>query len=110
MYWNMMLEKDGISVWGWKQNAMISISNSGKLIYNPEYYLMKHLSHFIKPGAHLLKIGDVNALSFVNPDGEIIILVENPLNETAVKTIRINDKQFNLSLKPESFNTVSFHL
>ena len=108
MYWNMMLEKDGISVWGWKQNAMISISNSGKLVYNPEYYLMKHLSHFIKPGAHLLKIGDVNALSFVNPDGEIIILIENPLNETAVKTIRINDKQINLSLKPISFSTVSF--
>jgi len=110
MYWNMMLEKDGISVWGWKQNAMISISKSGKLVYNPEYYLMKHLSHFIKPGARLLKIGDVNALSFVNPDGEIIILVENPLKETSVKTIRIDDKQINLSLKPESFNTVSFHL
>ena len=110
MYWNMMLEKDGISVWGWKQNAMISISNSGKLVYNPEYYLMKHLSHFIKPGAHLLKIGDVNALSFVNPDGEIIILIENPLKETIVKTIRINDKQINLSLKPISFSTVSFHL
>jgi len=110
MYWNMMLEKDGISVWGWKQNAMISISNSGKLVYNPEYYLMKHLSHFIKPGARLLKIGDINALSFVNPDGEIIILIENPLKETSVKTIRINDKQIKLSLKPESFNTVSFHL
>lgn len=110
MYWNMMLEKDGISVWGWKQNAMISIDSTGNVVYNPEYYLMKHLSHFIKPGAHLLKIGDVNALSFVNPDGEIIILVENPLKETSVKTIRINDKQINLSFKPESFNTVSFHL
>ena len=107
MYWNMMLEKDGISVWGWKQNAMISISNSGKLVYNPEYYLMKHLSHFIKQGAHLLKTGEVNALSFVNPDGEIIIILENELKEPVVRIIKIDNKQIKVTLKPESFNTVS---
>ena len=110
MYWNMMLEKDGISVWGWKQNAMISISNSGKLIYNPEYYLMKHLSHFIKPGASMLKTKDANALSFINPDGEIIVILENELKNESVKTIKIDNYQFKVTLKPESFNSVSLYL
>jgi len=110
MYWNMMLEKDGISVWGWKQNAMISISKSGKLVYNPEYYLMKHFSHFIKPGAYMLKTKANNALSFINPDGEIVLILENELKNESVKTIKIDNYQFKVNLKPESFNTISVFL
>ncbi len=110
MYWNMILEKHGMSVWGWKQNAMISIDSTGNYNNNPEYYLMKHLSHFVKPGAHRLEIGEVNALAFVNPDEEIVIVIENELKTESVKTIRIDDQQIKVTLKPESFNTVSVHL
>jgi len=111
MYWNMMLEKNGISIWGWKQNAMISIDGTGKFFYNPEYYLMKHFSHFVKPGAHLLKTKSVeNALAFQNKDNEIILVMENEKMEPAVKTIRIDNKQIAVTLKPESFATFSVRL
>ena len=110
MYWNMMLEKHGMSVWGWKQNAMISIDSSGQAVYNPEYYLMKHFSHFIKPGAYMLKMKADNALSFINPDGEIILILENELKKKEVKTIKIDDYQFEVTLQPNSFNTISVHL
>ena len=110
MYWNMMLEKHGMSVWGWKQNAMISIDSLGNYVYNPEYYLMKHFSHFVKPGARLLKTNYENALVFQNVEGEIILIIENDRKETVIKTIRIDNKQLKVTLKPESFNTVSIQL
>ena len=51
-YWNMVLPKGGVSTWGWEQNSMITIDPSTKeVIYEPEFYVMKHISHFIKPGA-----------------------------------------------------------
>ena len=110
MYWNLMLEKDGISVWGWKQNAMISIDSAGQVVYNPEYYLMKHFSHFIKPGASMLKTKTNSALSFINPDGEIVLILENEFKNESVKTIKIDNYQFKVTLKPESFNTISLYL
>lgn len=56
MYWNMVLDSTGVSTWGWKQNMMIGINKqTGRVTYNPEYYLMKHISHFVLPGAHRLK-------------------------------------------------------
>lgn len=52
MYWNMVLDGSGKSTWGWTQNMMIAISKEkGQIKYNPEFYLMKHVSHFVLPGA-----------------------------------------------------------
>ncbi len=48
--------------------------------YNPEYYVMKHLSHFIRQGAvRLGLLGELaaSALAFRNPDGEIVLLAAN---------------------------------
>lgn len=87
---------------------MDSIDSTGTFTNNPEYYLMKHLSHFVKPGSHRLDVGDVNALAFVNPDEEIVI--ENELNEKVVKAIKINDRSISITLKQTSFNTLSLKL
>lgn len=52
IYWNMVLESEGKSTWGWKQNSMITIDPITKqIIYNPEFYVVKHFSHFIECGA-----------------------------------------------------------
>ena len=56
MYWNMVLQDRGTSTWGWNQNAMIVIdSKTRKVTYTPEFYIMKHLSHFVQPGAYKIK-------------------------------------------------------
>ena len=69
MYWNMVLNESGKSQWGWKQNSMISInSNTGEVIYNPEYFLMKHFSYFILPGSYKVESSDENYLAFRNHD------------------------------------------
>lgn len=109
-YWNMVLEPGGRSTWGWNQNSLITIDpDSGQINYNPELYLMKHFSHFIKPGAVRLNTKghwSGSALAFENPEGEIIVVVSNAVDRTRNFTFRGEDKELAVELKPYSFNTI----
>jgi glucosylceramidase len=110
LYWNFILETPGVSHWGWVQNSMITINKSTKNVtYNPEFYLMKHLSHFVKPGATLVAVSDnSDLLAFKNPDGKIVAVIAN-MNDAENKVcLKISDNYLNISLKAESFNTIVF--
>jgi len=109
MYWNLSLLKGGVSRWGWTQNSLITVDAANKSFqYNHEYYLIKHLSHFVQPGAKLLRIKGKfqNLLAFRNPDQSIVVVVQNDsANEVSV-TFRIGDKSITAPLKGESFNSI----
>ena len=52
MYWNTSLNEGGISRWGWKQNSLVSVNPVKRTFkFNHEYYLIKHFSHYVRPGA-----------------------------------------------------------
>lgn len=106
VYWNMALENDGLSSWGWRQNSLISVHN-GDFTFNPEFYLLKHFAHFVKKGATMLSTkGEMssNTTVFKNPDSSIAAFILNPFEFE--KTVTLNN--VNLVLKPRSFNTVVF--
>lgn len=51
---------------------------------NPEFYVIKHFSHFVKEGSIRLRTKGYltgNSIVFKNPNGEIIIVIQNGLNE-----------------------------
>ena len=85
IYWNMVLPPGGKSTWGWNQNSMVVVDPAtGQVTYTPEFYVMKHYSHFIQPGAERLGMTGQwagNAICFANPDGTLIVVVNNPLGE-----------------------------
>lgn len=108
-YWNMVLEEEGRSTWGWKQNSLITVTADNNIRYNPEYYLMRHFSKYIKQGAIMKGLkGDYagNALAFENPDGSIIIELLNPFNEIKEITFSFEDVNYSFSVKSHSFNTL----
>jgi glucosylceramidase len=112
-FWNPVLDETGKSQWGWKQNSMISIDSKTLAIsYNPEYYLLKHFSSFIKPGARKLtaKGKFENLLAFRNPDGKLILVAENTEITSQMFRIRIGKKLIRAELAPESFNTMIIDL
>ncbi|MDX2432577.1 MAG: glycosyl hydrolase family 30, partial [Bacteroides sp.] len=80
MYWNMVLDETGKSAWGWPQNSMVVIDRETQSIqYTDEFYLFKHLSHFVQPGDHYLKSSKgENHVAFKLKDGRIMVLVNNP--------------------------------
>lgn len=105
VYWNMVLEEGGRSTWGWNQNSLVTVKD-GRAILNPEFYLMKHFSHFVRPGAKVLRtVGPMspNTLAFENPDGEQVAVMMNPYDTE--KTVTLEGSSF--TLPPRSFNTIS---
>ena len=110
-YWNISLEKGGISHWGWAQNSLVVVDPATKTYeYTPEFYVMKHFSHFILPGAVRLETSGMdNLLAFKNPDGSIIVVAGNFSPED--KTIKItldNGQSIYPNLAANSFNTFKF--
>ncbi|NRT90986.1 glycosyl hydrolase [Clostridium beijerinckii] len=108
-YWNMVLEEEGISTWGWKQNSLITVTKDNDVKYNPEYYLMRHFSKYIKQGATMKGLkGDFagNALAFENPDGSVVLELLNPFDELQEVTFSVNGEDYSFNIQPHSFNTL----
>ena len=104
VYWNLALEGKSESTWGWAQNSLIHVQD-GKGKFTPEFYLMKHFSHFVKRGARYLKLkGEYSSASvaFKNPDGSKVLVVANPYDKEII--ITFENKSY--SLPPRSINTV----
>ncbi|WP_372937976.1 hypothetical protein [Seonamhaeicola sp.] len=108
MYWNMVLDETGKSAWGWPQNSMVVIDKNSKSIkYTDEFYLFKHLSHFVQPGDYYLKSSEgKNHLAFKLKDGRILMLVYNPESSLKEVNFKVGDKTFGVELQPTSINTV----
>jgi len=108
LYWNPILDETGKSMWGWKQNSLISVdSETGMVTRNPEFYLMKHLSGFVLPGARRLETppGMDFALLFENPGGEIAGLMVNSSDENKKFALAVGGQSYLLELQPHSINT-----
>jgi glucosylceramidase len=110
LYWNISLVKGGFSRWGWQQNSLVTVDpETNTYRFNHEYYLLKHVSHFVKPGAKRLKTSGIfdNLLAFVNPDGSIIAVIQNDQKTVRQITVNLGEKSFVANLEPDSFSTFS---
>lgn len=107
-FWNSILDETGKSMWGWKQNSMITVNSSTKeVVYNPEFYLLKHFSFYIQPGATKVKTEGNNSelLAFLNPDNSLILIVGNKEDVARETNIKIGKERLSVQIEPHSFNT-----
>lgn len=108
-YWNMALSEGGVSSWGWSQNSLATIKEeTGELTLQPEFYLMKHFSHFIKPGARLLDTKGhwtSNAMVFENPDGQLVITVMNSMHHDRAVSFCHKERSFSAVIGAHSLHT-----
>jgi glucosylceramidase len=110
MYWNLILPADGQSTWGGVQNAMINLDPAaGQVDYQPDYYVMRHLSQYIPPGSIRLGLQGScagNALAFETPERKTVIFAANPFSTP--KELCYSDPHGTLtaSLSPGSINTL----
>ncbi|MDO4162941.1 MAG: glycoside hydrolase family 30 protein [Bacteroides sp.] len=109
IYWNPSLMQGGTSGWGWAQNSLVLVHQDGKgFSYTPEYYVLKHASHYVMPGAKRVDISLGNytdALAFQNPDGSIVVLAANQQDKDKKVTIKIKDLTYSPVLAAHSVNT-----
>ena len=52
-------------------------TSAKKLIVTPAYYVFRHLSQFVAPGAKVLATSGGDALAFKNPDGSLVAVMHN---------------------------------
>jgi len=111
LLWNMILDEEGKSIDSespWPQNAAVVIDkNTGEVIYTPMFYAFKHFTFFVESGARYIDTTaiSVDAISFLNPDGDIVVVVQNADGES--KDIRIGTDKYwlDVTLPETSWST-----
>jgi glucosylceramidase len=109
LYWNISLKKGGVSRWGWSQNSLVTVDETAKTYqFNHEYYLLKHLSHYVQPGAHRLATSGTfaNLLAFQNPDKSVVVVAQNEADTDRTVRLKVGPRTVAPVLKANSFNTL----
>lgn len=81
--WNMVLDTQGGPNWAknWCIAPIIVDPEKDEIYYTPLYYVMKHFSKHIRPGAQVLEVnqtdGDLMVTAAENEDGSIVVVVFN---------------------------------
>ena len=111
-YWNTSLFEGESSTWGWNQNSLVTVNREQKTWrFTPEYYIIKHASHYVVPGAKVVKLDGSyeDALAFVNPDGKVVVLAANQTGDAKPLTFQVAGKKARTALLPSnSLNTFVF--
>ncbi|MBR5067987.1 MAG: glycoside hydrolase family 30 protein [Bacteroidales bacterium] len=108
-YWNTSLFYERPSRWGWFQNSLITVNEEDKTwTFTPEYYELKHLSHFVMTGAKKLVLGGSynEALGFVNPDGSIVLIIGNQTDVDANIVLQLGNESLNVTIPAGTLNTI----
>lgn len=110
LYWNFALEPRGINTWGDPQNAMVTIDpETNQAVLNPDYYVMKHFSAFVRRdavrlGAKGTFAGD--SVAFRNPDGSLVLELYNPFNRIFTVEFQHEGACYRFDLEPKSVNSI----
>jgi glucosylceramidase len=120
MFWNLILSEKSTSSWGWKQNSLLKIdARTKQIIYNPEFYSLKHFGHFVQPGAVRIGLSAVvvagdnepmltskSMVAFCNPSGELILILCNESDHVLPITLRAGVCTTKLDVPASSMNSI----
>jgi len=110
--WNLILNEEGgpNHVKNYCDAPILVDRNTMSIIYNSSYYFIGHFSKFIMPGAKRIHAqsnlpAKVYQTSYINPNQELILVVQNESDQKVDVTVVLNDKGQTLSLLPHSIVT-----
>lgn len=112
LLWNMVLDEEGKSIDSerpWPQNAAIVVDkNTKNVIYTPMFYAFKHFTFFVEPGAQYVTAisKEDNAIAFLNPDGELIIVLQNDEQNPKTLSVCFGEYVFTITLPGMSWSTL----
>jgi glucosylceramidase len=107
--WNMVLDKMGKGIDNtrqWAQNALLVV-DGGKITQTPAYYVFRHISQFVDPGATVLTTTGNDTLGFKNTDGSFVAVVF----ATSAKSnyiVKVGGKMFQFSMPANGWATIKY--
>ncbi len=109
--WNMVLDTVGKNLnvaQPWPQNALLTVNTSTKtLTPTPAYYVFRHVSQYVDPGATVVGTTGGDALAFKNPDGTLVAIVHNTATAAKMMIVAIGGKKLQFSVPANGFATVN---
>jgi glucosylceramidase len=107
----MVLNEEGKSGWGWKQNSLMLIDRqSGEVTYTKDFAPLALLGRFVRPGDQLLKVEtskNIKSLA-VRSKERLVVFLENNAETAANRTIEIAGKKVAVELPAQSLCAFEF--
>lgn len=110
--WNLVLDETGGPNYAGNfcESPIMINSKTNEIKYNVSYYYIGHFSRYIKKGAkRILCLNDsdkgVYSVAYKNPDGQIVIVVQNELSRRNRLAVSVDGKGMNTELPPHSITT-----
>ena len=110
--WNMVLDTQGGPNWfkNWCVAPVIVDPAKDEVYYTPLYYVMKHFSKYIRPGAERIDHSCTDETLMVtaakNNDGSIAIVVLNMEKTEKTVEFKINEEKVLFTISPEALQTI----
>ena len=109
--WNMVLDTGGVGEIDttriWAQNALLTVDlQAKKLNLTPTYFVFRHISQYVDPGATRLDVSGGDALAFKNLDGSVTTVL---YNNGAAKdvTVAVLGKKLSFNLPERGWATLN---
>lgn len=107
-YWNMLLDENQKSGWGWHQNSLVTIDRpTGSVRYNPDYQPLYLVSRLVRPGDIRVdaswsgkRDGRISsqAAAFLKPDGSIAALLQNTGGDPLSVEVIVDGKSYKVEV------------
>jgi glucosylceramidase len=114
--WNMVLDTLGAGNASarnppWYQDSLLIVDRTAKkLIATPAYYVFRHLSQFVIPGATRVgtstTVSSLDVLAFKNTDGSIVTVFYNSATSTQATSLAVGGTKFQFMIPAQGFATV----
>ena len=92
----------------WPQNALLTVNTSSKMLnVTATYYVFRHVSQYVDPGAKVVATSGGEALAFKNPDGTIVAVIYNS-GAAKTFTVQIAGKKQQFTMPGKGWATVNW--
>jgi glucosylceramidase len=108
--WNMVLDRVGLgndTSRHWAQNALL-VADAGQVTATPFYWVFRHLSQYVMPGANVVGTTGGDALAFKNPDGSLVAVAFNSGAANANYVVAMGGKKFQVNMPSKGWVTVKY--
>jgi glucosylceramidase len=111
--WNMVLDSSGLGIdttRDWKQDALL-VADGGKLTATPAYYVFRHVSQFVAPGAKVVSAtapSGTDAIAFKNKDGSLVAVMYNSGAANSNFMVAIGGKKLQFAMPGSGWATVVY--
>jgi glucosylceramidase len=108
--WNTVLDKAGWSIdtsRQWAQDALL-VADSGTVTATPAYYVFRHLSQYVAPGATVIGTTGGDAVAFKNPDASQVVVLFNSGAANDHYVVAIGGKMLQFAMPGRGWATVQY--